>query len=309
MNSYNLLILLLLFYSFSIGQSFKLNDEPERIVKNQIELRHDNDFLQFTDRYYTAGNFIAYRRLLKNKKHKRQNSFFLGQEIYTPSDLEETDISKFDRPYASYLGFNFQHTVTGDDWIFDFLYSFGITGEISGGELIQNSFHSTAATDSRTASWTGQINNNFTNNCYFNYIKEWKLIPNPFSVYFAISPSAAIGTKDVYLQNDFVFYFGKRNSITQTVAYNQLGVLNNELFFGIRAGYRYVAHDTMLQGNLIGDSSDFLVEPNNHLLLINTELYFRRGRTDIKIFYNIKSSETKNTDYHLTMTLSIARNF
>ena len=41
-----------------------------------------------------------------------------------------------------------------------------------------------------------------------------------------------------------------------------------------------------LQGNLIGDSSDFLVEPNNHLLLINTELYFRRGRTDIKIFYS-----------------------
>ena len=76
-----------------MGQSFKLNDEPEKLVKNQIELSHDNDFLQFTDRYYTAGNFITYRRLLKNKKHKRQNSFFLGQEIYTPSDLEETDIS------------------------------------------------------------------------------------------------------------------------------------------------------------------------------------------------------------------------
>ncbi len=85
-----------------MGQSFKLNDEPEKLVKNQIELSHDNDFLQFTDRYYTAGNFITYRRLLKNKKHKRQNSFFLGQEIYTPSDLEETDILKFDRPYASY---------------------------------------------------------------------------------------------------------------------------------------------------------------------------------------------------------------
>ena len=119
----------------------------------------------------------------------------------------------------------------------------------------------------------------------------------------------SVFSHSIYIQNDFVFYFGKRNPIQHTAAYNQLGVLNNELFFGIRAGYRYVAHDTMLQGNLIGDSSDFLVEPNNHLLLINTELYFRRGRTDIKIFYNIKSSETKNTDYHLTMTLSIARNF
>ena len=32
-----------------MGQSFKLNDEPEKLVKNQIELSHDNDFLQFTD--------------------------------------------------------------------------------------------------------------------------------------------------------------------------------------------------------------------------------------------------------------------
>ena len=48
---------------------------------------------------------------------------------------------------------------------------------------------------------------------------------------------------------------------------------------------------------------------HHHLLLINTELYFRRGRTDIKIFYNFKSSETKTTEYHLNMTLSLARNF
>ena len=113
----------------------------------------------------------------------------------------------------------------------------------------------------------------------------------------------------MYIQNDFVFYFGKRNPIQHTAAYNQLGVLNNELFFGIRTGYRYVVHDTMLQGNLIGDSSIFLVEPNHHLFIVNTEIYFRRGRTDIKIYYNYNSSETRNTDYHLTMTLSIARNF
>ena len=60
-------MLLSFFYSFSMGRSFKLNDEPEKLVKNQIELSHDNDLLQFTDRYYTAGNFITYRRLLKNK--------------------------------------------------------------------------------------------------------------------------------------------------------------------------------------------------------------------------------------------------
>ena len=293
----------------SSSQDIPKNNKPEREFINQIELRHDNDFLHSTDRYYTTGNFIYYRRLLTKKKHKRQNSFFLNQEIYTPSDIEETDMSKFDRPYASYLGINFQHTVTGDDWIFDFIYAFGVTGEIAGGEWLQNSFHSTAATDSRIATWEGQIENGFTNNCYFNYIKEWELNPNPFSIYFTISPSAAFGIKDLYLQNDFVIYFGKRNSIQNTTAYNQLGVLNNELFFGIRAGYRYVVHDTMLEGNLIGDSSEFLVDPYDHLLIVNAEFYFRFGRNDMKLFYNYLSTETKNVENHLNITLSLARSF
>jgi elongation factor P hydroxylase len=135
------------------------------------------------------------------------------------------------------------------------------------------------------------------------------LSPNPFSIYFAINPSAAIGIKDVYIQNDFAFYFGKRNSILNTSAYNQLGVLQNELFFCFRAGYRYVAHNTMLEGNLIGDSSVFLVEALHNLILINAEIYFRRGRTDIKLFYNYSSSETSITENHLNMTLSLARNF
>lgn len=246
---------------------------------------------------------------MKEKKHKRQNSLFLSQEIYTPSDIEETDISKFDRPYASFLGINFQHIVTGQDWIFNFVYSFGITGENAGGEWLQNLFHSTAATDSRIASWEGQINNNFTNNCYFKYLKEWVLYSNPFNVYFAIVPSAAIGIKDVYLQNDFVLYIGKRNSTLNTSAYKQLGLLKNELFLGIKAGYRYVSHNTMLEGNLIGDSSVFLVEALNHLLLLQTDFYLRRGRTDIVLSYNYSSSETSITENHLNMSLSLARNF
>lgn len=233
----------------------------------------------------------------------------MSQEIYTPSDIEETDISKLDRPYASFLGINFQHTVTGKDWIFDFIYSFGITGEYAGGEWLQNLFHSTAATGSRIATWEGQINNNFTNNCYFKYTKEWNLNPNPFSVYFAIIPSAAIGIKNVYLQNDFALYIGKRNSTLNTSAYKQLGILKNELFFGFKAGYRYVAHNTMLEGNLIGDSSLFLVDALHHLILLNAEFYFRSGRTDIKLSYNYSSSETSITENHLNMTISIARNF
>lgn len=231
------------------------------------------------------------------------------QEIYTPSDLEETDISKFDRPYAGYLGVNFQHTISSKDWLVDIIYALGVTGPMSGAEWLQNTFHSTATEDSRQATWQGQIKNGFTANLYFNFIKEWKLLPNPFSVYFALSPTTAVGTKDVYVQNDLVFYFGKRNSLKNTIAYNQLGKLKNEFFFAVRAGYRYVFHDTMLEGNLLRDTSVFLVEPYHNVFIYNVELYYRKGRNDFKFFYNFLSAETKTTENHMFVTLSLARNF
>ena len=295
--------------SFVYSQKNQDSISSENTRNHQIELRHDNDFLQFTDKYYTTGNFISYRWLLQDKKNKTQNSLFLSQEVYTPSLLEETDISKFDRPYGGYLAINFEHTITGQDWIFDFIYSFGVTGKISGGEWLQNLFHSTAATDSRIASWVGQIENNFTNNCYFKYLKEWELHTDPFNVYFAVAPSTAIGIKEIYFQNDILFFIGKRNPTLHTAAYHQLGVLKNEFFLGINVGYRYVAHNTMLEGNLIGYNSIFLVDPLHHLLLLSTDIHLRRGRSDIKLSYKFKSAETNTTESHLYVSLSLARNF
>ena len=296
----------------SLGQINSEEGGKERFFFQQFELRHDNDFLHFTDRYYSTGNFLVYRILDKTRKdtlYKRQNSFYLSQEIYTPSDIGETDITKFDRPYAGYLGINYQHTVANINWLFDLTYSLGVTGPISGAEGLQNLFHDTAAEDSRTATWEGQIKNGVTINFYFNYIREWELLPNPFSVHFALSPTIAFGSKDIYLQNDAVFYFGKRNPLHKSIAYNQIGKLKNELFFAVRAGYRYVIHDTMLEGNLIKDSSVFLVEPYQNFFIYNVEMYYRRGRNDFKLFYNFNSAETKKAENHMFVTLSIARNF
>ncbi len=55
----------------------------------------------------------------------------------------------------------------------------GVTGPISGAEFVQEAFHSTAAEDSRIATWNKQIKNNVHGNIYVNYIKEWKLFPKP----------------------------------------------------------------------------------------------------------------------------------
>ena len=55
----------------------------------------------------------------------------------------------------------------------------------------------------------------------------------------------------------------------------------------------------MLEGNLIGDNSIFLVDALNHLLFMSTDIHLRRGRSDIKLSYKFMSAETKTTESHL----------
>jgi len=296
----------------SYGQNQKEEANAVNKYTNQIELRHDNDFLHSTDRFYSAGNFIAYRTLTSSENDTlftRQNTFYLGQEIYTPTDLDETDFTKFDRPYAGFLGFYVQHTIANYKWLFDLKYSVGVTGTISGAQGLQNSFHESATEDSRIPTWNAQIKNGVTFNFYFNYVREWELSSNPFKIYFALSPSTAFGTKDIYIQNDIAFYFGKRNPLHRSIAYSQLGEIKKEFFFALRAAHRYVFQDALLEGNLIKDSSLLLVEPNRNLFIYNVEMYYRSGRNDFKLFYNFNSAETKKAEFHMFATLSIARSF
>ena len=239
----------------------------------------------------------------------RQNAFYIAQEIYTPIDLEETNYKYFDRPYAGFLGLYYQHTVASKNWLFDFKSSIGVTGPWSGAEGLQNLFHETATVDSRIATWQEQIKNGITLNFYFNYVKEWELLPNPFSVYLALSPEVAFGSKDIYLQQDVVFYFGKRNPMHRSTAYNQIGKLKNEFFFATRFGYRHVIHDTMLEGNLINDSSVYTVEPLPNVFFYKVEFHYRVKRNDFKLYYNYESNRTKITQSHYYVTLSLARNF
>lgn len=278
----------------------------------QLELRQDNDFLHFTDRYYSTGTYIGIRKLLpkdKDSTEKKHYSIYIFQDIYTPTDLEETNVEKLDRPYAGFLALSNEMTIANTRRILDFKFQIGVTGPISGAEFVQSAFHSTVAEDSRISSWEGQLKNSMHANLYFNYTREWQWQPNPFSVHFAITPSLAAGTRDIYAQNDVAFYFGKRSALQNTVAYKQLGHLERELFFAVRLGYRYLFHDAIFEGNIIGDSSPFLVTPYDQIFFYNFEVFFRRGRHDVKFTYNFETPRTRDVDVHLYVSLTYGWSF
>ncbi len=285
---------------------------PTRIYKNAFELRHDNDFLLFTDRYYTTGTFIGvrsndYKR--SDSINKRQYRIFILQEIYTPSDLLEVNIKRLDRPYAGFIGISNGLMFTNNKRMWDTSLLFGFSGPLSAAERIQSYFHESAAEDSRVPIWEGQIKNSLHFNGYLQFAREWQLEPNPFSVYVAINPIGALGTKDIYLQNDVAFYFGKRNPMNTTSAYNQLGDFKKELFFSIRLGYRYIFHDALLEGNIIEDFSVFLKEPYQNLFLYNFELFHHNKRNNYKLGYNFFTPQTDGTKPHWYMVFSFMRSF
>ncbi len=282
-----------------------------RYVSEQVELMHDNDFLHFTDRWYTTGSFIAYRKLLnetdKENNNKRQFTLQLEQSFFTPSNILSSRIEDYDRPYAGFLGFNTGISLINENRILAFTLTIGVTGEISGSEGLQSWFHST--NESQTATWTGQIENSTHANLYGSYLKEWLLWDSNFNVFVATKPKVALGTKDYYLENDVKLYIGKRNELEYTMAHRQLGDTENELFFALTGAYRFVIHDAMLQGSIIADNSEFTLEPVDSLFFYGAESYWRNQILDVKVAYMFSTRRVESTGTHGFTTLSISRNF
>ncbi len=284
---------------------------PIKKYNHQIQLMHDNDFLFGEDRAYTTGNFITYRVLLDREKDslvKRQHHFTLLQEIFTPTDLLETVYKKYDRPYAGFLGFQYTHSIASKNRVYDVAFSAGVTGEISGADWLQNAFHSSVS-GSRASQWIAQIAEGLTLNSYASFTQEWLMSSQPMGIYIALNPKLALGTKDMYVQQDFVMYFGNKQPAYNSIAYDQIGSTQKEFFVAVRVGYRYVFHDTMLEGNLLGDSSLLTMNPVQNIFIYNIENYFRYKQYDVKLFLNFISKRTQRAQEHLYFSFSLGKQF
>ena len=282
------------------------------LYENLFELREDNDFLHFTDRYYSTGTFLGLRRWLPPSQDSlttKQYSMFLYQEIYTPTDLL-TDKPKFmDRPYGGFLGLSNELLLAKADRAHDIKWVMGIAGPWSGSETVQSAFHNSATVDSKIATWGAQIDNSFHLNLYYHYTLEWQCNGDPFRVYFAWNPITALGSKDTYLENDLVFYFGRRQPLQKSMAYKQLLGRKNELFFATRFGHRYVLHDGMLQGNLFGDQSEYTVRPYPMLYFFSVGFFARFERHDLQLNYHYESARNRAADPHLYVSLSYSKRY
>lgn len=282
----------------------------EPYYTNQIELRHENDFFIYTDRYYTSGSYIEYRKLAENglfRNRKEQLTFRLEHLLYTPTNIISINIADYDRPYAGYLGLSAGSFITFKNQAAHFRLAFGATGAMSLAEDFQYLFHNSGGIN--TPPWESQITNNFHFNLYGGYLIEWELNPDPFNVYVALVPEIALGTRDVFIDHGIKFYFGDRNPFEHTMAYQQLGTVEKELFFSVNFTYRNVIHNALLDGHPIHDTSTFLIDSNKEMYFYGVEGYYRTSRNDFKVGFQYSTKETVTTVFHMYVTMSVARRF
>jgi hypothetical protein len=303
-------IAIILFTSLGLGFA-TAQEETMRAPKQQIEFRHDNDFVLFTDRYYSTGLFLTYRRALAAgifPNTKEQLSFQLQQQAYTPSNVDTENILKIDRPYAGFTAFTAGWSIAKNSHLWEVKTVFGLTGPSSGAGRFQRWHHENIVFVS-VPTWFTEIEDSFHANLEVRHAMEVELAPIPFGVRLALHTTAAYGTKDIYAQPEVVTYFGRRSPLSSSIAYDQVGSLEREIYFSLRFGYRFVSHNALLQGNILGDDSLYTINPNSKFFRWGLDLYHRFQKNDYRFGYRFISEEAIELKTHQYLFFSYARSF
>lgn len=282
-------------------------------IDQQITFKIDNDQFVNTDRYYTSGIFFSYKKDLKDnfifKKEevsKTMLNFTVGNEIYTPTNLNSFDVTEFDRPYAGWLFGRLETGKIKKNSASFIAFETGITGKesLSGG--LQVWLHDFLGFDD-LLTWTDQIALKWLFNLQYRHLHGWEL--NKYSnIYMEVNPS--IGTKDIFLENTIHYFFGRFNELKNSSRLGLIDATSTNEFYGlVSLGHRYVAHNTLIQGSLFEDDILFTTNIARHLLKFRFGGVYKNKRNTFKLIYNFNSKETPRSKSHGFGTFIYSRDF
>lgn len=281
-------------------------------LNQQLEFKLSNDKLADDDRYFTNGLYLTYRKALaqdfilpKIEGNKLQLNIGVGNEIYSPASLSSIATEEFDRPFAGWLFGKLEVGSIKEKSAFFLAFETGITGEESLAGDFQIGLHNFFGIDSRPT-WIEQIEFKWLFNLKARYIANWANEHNAFQ--YRISPS--LGTKDIYLENDISYFFGRLNPFQNSSRTGIVDTSTSKEFFGyVSVGYKYVAHNTLIQGSIFSDDDLFTTDITNHILKTEIGAVLQSKRNTFKIVYNFNTKETPLSTSHIYGSLVYARSF
>ncbi len=281
-------------------------------INQQLEVKLSNDKFADDDKYFTNGLYITYQKVLsqdfilpKTDENKLQLNIEIGNEIYSPASLSSTNTADFDRPFAGWLFGKLEVGSIKGKSAFFLALGTGITGKESLAGDFQVGLHDVFGIDSRPT-WVEQIEFKWLFNLKIAQVFDWSNQRNAFQ--YRISPS--LGTKDIYLENDISYFFGRLNEFQNSSRTTIIDNSTSKEFFGyVSVGYKYVAHNTLIQGSIFTDDVLFTTDITNHILKTEMGAVLQSKRNTFKIAYSFNTKETPLSTSHIYGSLSYARSF
>ena len=295
-----LTLLVLCFFSF-LAQA--------QTYKNEFGFKSDNDSYlgQGSDRYYTNGLFLNFRRAIDQQKlraglEKEIYEISAGQKMYNAYSGYAPDPNTQDRPFAGYLyiggALSWFHA---NESILKTSVELGTTGPNSLAEDGQELLHRTIGFYSLDG-WQYQIKNELAINVSAQYTKLLTRVADN-AVDFSFEGYANAGTTYTGAGAGVLFRTGALNQLFNS-AYTNAVIGNNaktkamvkrEFFFYAKPQLNFVAYDATVQGSLFNNDSPvtFSVKPIVFAQQLGLNYSSQRFTADYSMLF--KTKEIKST--------------
>ena len=296
----------------------------------EISLASDNDYLSIEDYYYTAGQDFFYRRLLQpnSKFHRFMRpkgagdsvkvivEYHYGFKIFTPLDIDETDVRLLDRPYAGWnfgrITFsNFPSSRSGNQYQLEM----GIVGPASGMESLQRWIHQLTHY-TLPKGWMFQVPNEWVANLYYARLYNWRLTSD---IDFVSESSVQAGTGSNKISQEITMRLIQFNDIGNSVFNNSRLNWDNrskgrtreyEFFFLFGAGVQYVLSNIFIEGSLIsGNKTQVNTQLQPWVITRKYGLMFSKHDISWSVLFHHLSKEMKVGESHDYASLSLAVRF
>ena len=282
----------------------------------------DNDVFTGTDRHYTSGVMLNYisgiedgpRRLRDlgirfpgiEPEDEMHVSISLGHELYTPNNIDATELLEDQRPYAGFAYLSAGFSTANPKEVETWLVTAGLVGPGAAGERIQNTVHRAIET-SEAMGWRNQLDNEWV--LSVAYEKKWlnrawtRSVTTDIELDMIPHVIASVGTPHTFAGLGATFRFGQglqkdhgppkvRPSMPDSQFY-EFGHYSTWYFFlGLES--RLIAHNLFLDGNNFRDSHS--VDREDWVSDLQAGFVWTNRRFRVGYTYVIRSREFKDQD-------------
>lgn len=291
----------------------------DRVYVKEVELNVDNDQPFMTDRYYTAGQDLYYRFLVRpdfsllhsDDSSKTVMAIHYGNKIFNPRNLDTMDPFYMDRPYCgwSFFSAEVQHFRRKNSGNF-LAIQMGVVGKESGMEKLQKWWHRTIHLYPLEG-WDSQIVNEFVVNLNYNHAHAFPISKRMEMVSVT---SAWAGTGNNRLSEEVTLRLFRFNKLSESAflasRISEKNIPAKEFFLFTSFGADYVISNIFIQGSLFKDNpSPYTTGINPWLFTSKIGVQYAGGRISASGAVIHLSKETPFVGDHFYASISFSYRF